>query len=167
LPQTPHMKIRPATEIRGLRALPEEADRCSGVKHLPQICADARSSAEPQQKRNIYHGGTETIQKQQSTVKAKTSIYRTSLIRVNQCHQCYLWRGFRSPDHPITRDHPISWSAFIRGKFSGSVLDLFFERREIADVAAQFLRFQQTADDLAAARFRQLIGKRDFRRHGD
>src|ERR1043166_9555946 len=44
---------------------------------------------------------------------------------------------------------------------------LLFQRREIADFAAQFLCLQQTADDLAAARLGQLVWESDLSRHGN
>jgi hypothetical protein len=43
---------------------------------LPQISADEHSAAEPQPKRNTYHGGAEKI-KSNSEQSAKPSIQRT------------------------------------------------------------------------------------------
>ncbi len=74
-----------------------------------------------------------------------------AVAKVDVCHsRCWLSRdGWRRTDCGLSQH------------------SLLFECGEIADVAAQLLRFEQTADDLAAARFGQLIGKSNFCGHGN
>jgi len=86
--QTVRVKIGPATEISGLRALPYRRDR---AEHLPQICADCST-----QKCKPHHGWTQM-----------TRIFKFKMALIELFDPCksvlsvYLWWGFSitgSPD---------------------------------------------------------------------